>query len=99
MDKIRGDPKRCKRMSETYRKAHAAWEGGSKPNGGIAFSLVIFMEETEASTAIEYVGEKQFMWERQALTFWQSVDGGCLTEEEAQSRWSSMVANIEWTGR
>ena len=95
LDKIRADPKRCKRMIEMYRKAYAAWEGGSKPKSGVAFSVVTFMEETEASTAIEYVGEKQLMWEKQALTFWQSVDGGCLTEEEAQSRWSSMVANIE----
>ncbi len=89
---IRSTPKKLKVMLESYSKAYNTWVEKGKPGKGNGFCLVTYIEEAEATTGVEYVGEKVMMWERQAIMFWQSVDGGAISEEDAANRWQTMAA-------
>ena len=40
-------------------------------------------------------GEAVMMWEKQELAFFQSIEGGCHTEEEAQAKWNELVAKAD----
>ena len=66
------------------------WVEGGKKKSGVQFNLVTYVEEYEASTRTDYEGEREMMWEKQALEFWQTIKGGQYTEEEAQEKWNKL---------
>ena len=90
---IKADPKKLQQVIEAYSKAYRLWTQGGKDKKGVQWCLVTYIEETEASTGVDYVGEKVMMWEKQAIQFWMSVDGGCYTEEESIAKWAKLVSD------
>ena len=52
------------------------------------------MESVENATGKDFQDEGQMMWARQAIKFWQSADGGALTEEEAELKWKTETADL-----
>ena len=89
----KADPAKCKKMLESYKAAYKAWVTNSK-QGKVKWCMIQYKESVEAQTGVRLSENQQMMWERQAVLFWQSVDGGCLTEEEAQARWSKLAARV-----
>ena len=43
-------------------------------------------------------GEAVMMWEKQAVAFFQPVEGGCHSEEEATAKWTDLVAKMDDPG-
>ena len=89
----RADPVRCKKMLESYKVACKQWCAGNKV-GKVKWSFTQYKESIEASSGVRLSENQQMMWERQAVLFWQSVDGGASTEEEAQDKWNRMAARV-----
>ena len=61
----------------------------------IQWNIVTYMEAVLAETGLTYSGNSRMMWEKQALSFWQSVDGGCMSEEDAEAKWESLAGRLD----
>ena len=93
VQETKADPVKCKKMLDSYNAAYKAWCNGQKA-GKIKWSMMEYKESVEAESGVRLSENQQMMWERQALVFWQSVDGGAHTEEEAQSKWDKLAARV-----
>ena len=61
------------------------------------FDVLQYKETSETEQGVEFRGKGRMMWERQAIEFWKSVDGGLMSEEDAQARWDGMASHLqEW---
>ena len=89
---IKNDKAKLATMLQSYGKCYTTWELKGRSRSGVQWCAVTYVEEVEVTSAVEYVGERQMMWERHANIFWQSVEGSMMTEEEADAEWSLMVS-------
>ena len=89
----RADPTKCKSMVDSYRTAYKNWCAGGKV-GKVKWSIIQCKESVEATSGTRLAENQQLMWERQALLFWQSVDGGANSEEESQQKWNALAARV-----
>ena len=87
----RNDPVKCRKMIESYKAAYKTWVANGK-QGKLKWSVVQYRESLSAESGTRTSENQQMMWEKQAIKFWQSVDGGCYTEEEAEQKWKTMEA-------
>ena len=87
------DMQRCKHMLASYdSKVQEARGAGSKRP---VWCLLKYVEEVDANSAMVFRDHGIMMWKRQAIKFWESIDGGELTEEEANQKWRDMASNYE----
>ena len=82
----RNDPVKCRKMIESYKAAYKTWVANGK-EGKLKWSVVQYRESLSAESGTRASENQQMMWEKQAIKCWQSADGGCYTEEEAEQKW------------
>jgi hypothetical protein len=58
----------------------------------IKFGVARYKETSKTEQAVETIDRGRLMWERQAVEFWQSTDGGKLSEEDSQLKWDDLAA-------
>ena len=93
---VKQDPGRLKQMMTSYKAAvQEASKTGSKR---AVWSLSSFVETVKASSKTRTTDEGRLMWQEEALLFWQSVQGGCLSKSASQSLWDSMKETAEEDG-
>ena len=80
----RATPKGTKKMLDFYR--HVEDSCGIKK--AVKFCVAQFQHEHAAEQSIDFAGEGEMMWERQAIEYWTSVPGGALSQDDAQARWN-----------
>ena len=80
--------KRRKVMKE-FRTRFRAMTGTAKKD----FQLLVFTESFAAISATDVKKTGQMMWKKQAIMFWQSVDGGDYTEDEAIKMWQDLLSD------
>ncbi|CAE7445809.1 CCB1, partial [Symbiodinium necroappetens] len=90
----KADPAKCRKMVESYSTAYKAWCSSGKA-GKVKWSFVQYKETVEAESGVRLSENQQLMWERQAVLFFQSIDGGAFTEEEAQAKWDALSAQVK----
>ena len=88
----RADPAKCKKMLESYGKAYKAWSSGKTSK--INWSIIQYKERLKAESGTTLSGNSQMMWEKQAVKFWMSVDGGALSEDEADAKWKALAGRV-----
>ena len=88
----KADPAKCKKMLDSYGKAYKNWTAGKTSK--LVWSIVQYKERAKAESGVMLSGNSQLMWERQAIKFWMSVDGGALSETEAEAKWSALAARV-----
>ena len=72
-----------------FRTRFRAMTGTAKKD----FQLLVFTESFAAISATDVKKTGQMMWKKQAIMFWQSVDGGDYTEDEAIKMWQDLLSD------
>ncbi len=94
--KTKADPKALQEMVASYKKASD--EAKQLGVRRVRWNIVTYMEEIQSTTGVEYVEEGEMMWRKQALRFWQSPEGGSMSDEDATLEWARLSSNIESLG-
>ncbi|CAE7037690.1 unnamed protein product [Symbiodinium sp. CCMP2456] len=89
----KADPTKLRKMLDSYGKAHKMWTSGKTPK--IQWSVVTYMETVLTETGVQYSGNSKMMWEKQAVLFWMSIEGGCMSEEDAEAKWKSLAGRLD----
>ena len=93
LKEVKRNPKKMKAMMQSYFKAvKEAADAGLKR---ATRSLAQYIESVESESKTSTIDHGQMMWEGQAKKFWQSVEGGSHTEQQATSLWNDFLVTID----
>ena len=88
---MKGDPAKVHAMLTSYgtaqQEAHKVGQKHCK------WHILVFKEVTTAGSGVDNIAKGKMMWERQAIEWWKSTEGGNLTEDEAKMRWDEWCHN------
>eukprot|EP00959_Pyramimonas_sp_CCMP1952_P383057 8026638-Pyramimonas_sp.AAC.1 len=81
----RDDCNKCKKMLDSYKEVACEADGTAKKSH--TWSLVKYKESVEVSSGVKNYARGRMMWKKQATDFWQTVDGGEMTKDQAKAKW------------
>ena len=87
------DPKKCRAMLDHY--IHLTQEAGGEGKKKISFNVAQFQEIIATEQLTSFVGKGVMMWEGQAIDFWKSPAGGCMSADAAEARWKDMSTHYK----